>query len=77
MIIQPFSFATLKLALAEGWRVAKATRSFSIAYSLIFVLGWVLIIGGLLARGMTPFVIAAAGGFMLVGPCLLYTSRCV
>ena len=59
MIIQPFSFATLKLALAEGWRVANATRAVSIAYSLIFVLGGVLIIGGLLARGMTPFVIAA------------------
>ena len=71
MIIQPFSFATLKLALAEGWRVANATRAVSIAYSLIFVLGGLLIIGGLLARGMTPFVIAAAGGFMLVGPVIL------
>jgi hypothetical protein len=42
--------------------IANATRLVSIAYSLIFVLGGVLIIGGLLAQGMTPFVIAAAGG---------------
>ena len=71
MIIQPFSLATLKNALAEGWRVANATRAVSIIYSLIFVLGGVLIIGGLLASGLTPFVIAAAGGFMLVGPVIL------
>jgi len=71
MIIQPFSFTSLKQALAEGWRIANATRLVSIAYSLIFVLGGVLIIGGLLAQGMTPFVIAAAGAFMLVGPVIL------
>ena len=71
MIIQPFSFASLKRALAEGWRIANATRLVSIAYSLIFVLGGVLIIGSLLAQGMTPFVIAAAGAFMLVGPVIL------
>lgn len=71
MMIQPFSLATLKLALAEGWQIANATRAVSIAYSLIFVLGGVLIISGLLARGLTPFVIAAAGGFMLVGPVVL------
>ena len=55
MIIQPFSLATLKQALAEGWRVANATRVVSIVYSLIFVLGGVLIIGSLLAQGLTPF----------------------
>jgi len=71
MIIQPFSLATLKQALAEGWRMANATRVVSIVYSLIFVLGGVLIIGGLLAQGLTPFVIAAAGAFMLVGPAIL------
>lgn len=71
MIIQPFSLATLKQALAEGWRVANATRVVSIVYSLIFVLGGVLILGGLLAQGLTPFVMAAAGAFMLVGPAIL------
>ncbi|MDP3438318.1 MAG: DUF2189 domain-containing protein [Azonexus sp.] len=71
MIIQPFSLATLKQALVEGWRMANATRVVSVVYSLIFVLGGVLIIGGLLAQGLTPFVIAAAGAFMLVGPVIL------
>jgi len=71
MIIQPFSLATLKQALAEGWRVANATRVVSIVYSLIFVLGGVLIIGSLLAQGLTPFVLAAAGAFMLIGPAIL------
>jgi len=71
MIIQPFSLATLKFALVEGWRIANATRAVSIIYSLIFVLGGVLIIGGLLVSGLTPFVIAATGGFMLVGPVIL------
>lgn len=71
MIIQPFSLATLKQALADGWRMANATRAVSIAYSLIFVLGGVVIIGGLLARGLTPFVLAAVGAFMLVGPAIL------
>ena len=71
MIIQPLSFANLKQALAEGWQIANATRGVSIIYSLVFVLGGVVIIGGLLAKGMTPFVIAAAGAFMLIGPPIL------
>ncbi|PKO90440.1 MAG: hypothetical protein CVU16_10270 [Betaproteobacteria bacterium HGW-Betaproteobacteria-10] len=71
MIIQSISLATLKQALAEGWRIANATRAVSIVYSLIFVFGGLLIFGGLLVRGLTPFVIAAAGAFMLVGPVIL------
>jgi hypothetical protein len=35
------------------------------------VLGGVLIMGGLLAQGWAPFVLAAAGAFMLVGPAIL------
>jgi uncharacterized membrane protein len=71
MIIQPFSFASLKQALAEGWRIANATRGISIAYAAIFTLAGLLIIGSLLALGLTPFVVAAAGAFMLVGPVIL------
>jgi uncharacterized membrane protein len=71
MTIHPLSFAVIKRALAEGWQIANATRGVSIMYSLIFVLGGVLIMGGLLAKGMTPFIIAAAGAFMLVGPPIL------
>jgi uncharacterized membrane protein len=71
MFIQPIRLTTLGFALAEGWRMANATRGISILYSLVFVLGGLAIIGGLLARGMTPFVLAAAGAFMLVGPAIL------
>ncbi|MDD2741177.1 MAG: DUF2189 domain-containing protein [Rhodocyclaceae bacterium] len=71
MTIVPLSIASLRRALAEGWRLANATRMTSIAYAAIFTLGGLVIIGGLLASGMTPFVIAAAGGFMLIGPPVL------
>jgi len=71
MNIQPLTLATLRQALADGWRLANATRGVSIAYSLLFVLGGVAIMGALLAQGWSPFVIAAAGAFMLVGPAIL------
>lgn len=71
MTFVPISLATIRSALAEGWRLAQATRRVSTGYSLLFVLGGALIIGGLLAQGWTPFVIAAAGAFMLVGPAML------
>lgn len=71
MQTQSLTLDNLFDALAEGWRVANGTRGTSIAYTAIFVAGGVLIIGSLLARGWTPFVIAAAGAFMLVGPAIL------
>lgn len=71
MLLRPFSFASLQRALAEGWRMANATRGVSIGYSLIFVLAGGVIIGGLLRQGWTPFIIAAAGAFMLIGPAIL------
>lgn len=69
--IQTFGSGTLRLALRAGWRTATATRRLSAAYSLLFVCGGVVILGGLLVRGWTPFVVAAAGAFMLVGPATL------
>ena len=71
MLIRPFSLATIRRALAEGWRIANGTRAVSIAYALLFVSGGAAIMGGLLARGHAPFVVAAAGAFMLVGPAIL------
>lgn len=71
MNARPLSFASLQRALGEGWRLANATRGVSIGYSALFVLGGIVIIGGLLTRGWTPFVLAAAGAFMLVGPAIL------
>ena len=68
MTLSPLSFGGLQRALADGWRIANATRGVSIGYALIFTLGGLSIMGGLLAQGWTPFIIAAAGAFMLVGP---------
>lgn len=71
MFIQPIRLTTLGISLAEGWRMANATRRISTLYSLVFVLGGVVIIGGLLASGLAPFVLVMAGAFMLVGPAIL------
>ena len=71
MQIHAFTFATVRLALIDAWRLANATRAVSIAYSLLFVAGGLAIMGGLLALGRAPFVIAAVGAFMLVGPAIL------
>lgn len=71
MTIVPLTLASLRRALAEGWRLACLTRMTSMAYAAIFTLGGLVIISGLLASAMTPFVIVAAGAFMLIGPPVL------
>ncbi len=71
METQPLSLRSIGDALAEGWAIANATRGVSIAYALIFTLVGAVILGQLLSRGFTPFIIAAAGAFMLVGPGIL------
>jgi len=71
MTISPLSIASLRRAMAQGWRIAGATRGVGMAYALLFTLGGLAIIGGLLAQGWTPFIIAAAGAFMLLGPAIL------
>jgi uncharacterized membrane protein len=71
MNIQAIHPSSIQRALAEGWRIYGATRRVSIVYSLIFTLGGLVIMGGLLAQGWTPFVMAAAGAFMLIGPAIL------
>ncbi|MDR2186615.1 MAG: DUF2189 domain-containing protein [Azonexus sp.] len=68
MKLQPFTIATLRLALDEGWRLAAATRRASMLYALIFMVAGMLIVGALLVNGLAPFVFAAAGAFMLLGP---------
>lgn len=62
---------SIAVALVDGWQVANATRGTSIAYAAIFTLGGAIILAGLLSQGFTPFVIAAAGAFMLIGPAVL------
>ena len=71
MTLTPLSLSSLQRALAEGWRMSGATRGVSTAYALIFTLGGLLIMGGLLSQGWSPFVLAAAGAFMLIGPAIL------
>jgi uncharacterized membrane protein len=68
---RPFGFPEIRLALRQGWAIANATRSTSIAFSGVFTLIGALILGLLLTQGFTPFIIAAAGAFMLVGPAIL------
>ncbi|MCL2635659.1 MAG: DUF2189 domain-containing protein, partial [Betaproteobacteria bacterium] len=68
MKFQPFSLVTLRAALREGWQLTAATRRPSIAYALVFTAIGALILGGLLAAGLAPFAIAAAGAYMLLGP---------
>lgn len=71
MIVQSFNAATLRQALQRGWAVANATRGVSVLYSLLFVCGGLLIGGLLLWQGWLPFMLAAAGAFMLIGPVIL------
>lgn len=68
---RPPGLDTIAVALIDGWQVATATRGTSIAYAAIFMLIGAVILGLLLAQGFTPFVLAAAGAFMLVGPAVL------
>ena len=71
MHLQALNLASISRALSAGWRVAGATRGVSFIYSLIFALGGLVIMGALLVQGWAPFVIAAAGAFMLIGPVIL------
>jgi uncharacterized membrane protein len=67
----PLTLAGINQALAEGWTTTVATRGVSFAYAGIFTLLGLVILGGLLLQGLTPFVLAAAGAFMLIGPVVL------
>jgi uncharacterized membrane protein len=71
MTERPLTFDAIAAALSSGWHTANATRAVSIAYAGIFTLIGAVIIGALIAAGRTPFVVPAAGAFMLVGPAIL------
>ncbi len=71
MNIRAFDLTDIRTALAEGWVVANQTRKTSSAYATLFTLIGAVILGLLLANGLTPFIIAAAGAFMLIGPVIL------
>lgn len=67
----PLTLDGIRLALAQGWATASATRGVSLAYAALFTLAGAVILGLLLAQGLTPFISAAAGAFMLIGPGIL------
>ena len=71
MDIRPFDLADIRNALAAGWVTASRTRRTSATYAALFTLIGAVILGRLLAHGFTPFIVAAAGAFMLVGPAML------
>lgn len=71
METRPFGLTEIRQALTAGWVTANATRGASIAYASLFALIGAVILGTLLSYGFTPFIIAAAGAFMLVGPIIL------
>lgn len=71
MIVRPLSMAALRRAAGAGWQLAAATRGISAAYSLLFAGGGLAIFAGLWRQGWLPFVPAAAGAFMLLGPLTL------
>lgn len=66
-----FTTADIRTSLGEGWRIAQQTRSASTGYAALFTLIGAAIIGLLLFNGFTPFIVAAAGAFMLIGPVIL------
>jgi uncharacterized membrane protein len=68
---KPLTLAAITAALAAGWRTASAARAISLGYAGLFTAIGAIIIGLLALAGRTPFVIAAAGAFMLVGPAIL------
>ncbi len=71
IIERPLTFQVIAQSLASGWRTANAARAVSIAYAGVFTAIGAVIMGAMLLAGRTPFVIMAAGGFMLVGPAIL------
>lgn len=68
---KPLSLTGIRQALTAGWAMAKATRGIGSAYAALFTLIGAIILGLLLSQGFTPFIIAAAGAFMLIGPGIL------
>lgn len=71
MNIQRFNFSDIAAALSQGQLMTRQTRTASTLYAFVFTLIGATILGGLLLQGFTPFIIAAAGAFMLVGPITL------
>jgi len=63
--------ASLSRWLRAGWRVFLQVKGLSVAYAAIFALLGLVQFFALVSAGLSPLVVAMAGGFMLLGPALL------
>lgn len=66
-----FSATDIAAALTNGWRVFRAIPGASMAFSGLFVVIGLVLLGAIGRFGISPMALPFAGGFMLVGPILL------
>lgn len=71
LIAHPFTLKDLRHALSAGWQIAQHTRRIGTLYAAVFTLPGALILSVLLLQGISPFILTAAGAFMLIGPATL------
>ena len=71
MEIKRLDFTAIQAALDAGWQTWRETAAVSTTVAAAISVIGLLIMGGLIVAGFAPFTIAAAGGFMLLGPILL------
>jgi len=66
-----FTASDIIVVLASGWRVFRAIPGASMAFSVLFVVIGLILLGAIGKFGISPMALPFAGGFMLVGPVLL------
>ena len=66
-----FTIGDVMHSLRDGWNILWKIPGISIAYTSIFALIGLLLLGGIGMMGLSPMALPFAGGFMLVGPVLL------
>lgn len=68
MRVERVRWQDMGVALRAGAALLQQTRGSALAFAACFVLPGALLMGALLALGWTPFLIPAAGAFMLIAP---------
>lgn len=71
LVPNKISLSRLPGWLREGWRVFLQASGLSAAYAGIFALLGFFQFLVVVTSGLSPLVVALAGGFMLIGPALL------
>lgn len=71
LVPNKISLASVPSWLAAGWRTFSQVRGVSAAYAGIFAVLGLVQFYGVVSAGLSPLVVALAGGFMLLGPALL------